>query len=433
MANPQARVRFAPSPTGHLHLGGTRTALFNWLFARHHQGVFILRIEDTDQTRSSDEYLQQILDDLNWLGLKWDEGPFFQSQRSANYTELAQQLLEKGLAYNEGPAVILKIPEQSFDFTDLIRGQIEFAAGSLKDQVLIKSDGTPTYNFACVVDDSQMKITHVIRGEDHISNTPKQLAIYQALGFAPPAFAHIPLIVTQDRARLSKRKGAEPVSFYKDQGYLAEAIFNFLALLGWSPGDDRELLSPEEIVRVFSLERVVKSAAYFNPEKLEWMNAQYIQNLELPKLVAGVTPFLRQKQLIEQDYDQAWLGQVVELFRPRMKRLGEFPELADFFFCEKIDFTAEAKQFLLKKENTKPILENLIQALTGLKDFSLPAVEEAARKLIADQGIKAGELIHPTRVALTGKRTGPGLFELMHVLGKEKVLTRLDAALKLIT
>ena len=248
------RVRFAPSPTGFLHIGGIRTALFNWLFARHHQGRFILRIEDTDRARSSKEYLEQILQDLTWLGLDWDEGPHFQSQRLQLYQKYAQTLLTKGLAHKDGEAVILKVPDQAYEFNDLIRGPIKFEPGTIKEQVLIKSDRTPTYNFACCIDDYQMQVTHVIRGEDHISNTPKQLAIYEALKFPAPQFAHIPLIVAEDRARLSKRKGAMPVSFYKKEGYLPGALFNFLALLGWSPGDDREILSQEEMINAFSLE-----------------------------------------------------------------------------------------------------------------------------------------------------------------------------------
>ena len=425
------RVRFAPSPTGFLHIGGARTALFNWLFARHHRGILILRVEDTDAVRSKKIYLDQILEDLNWLGLNWDEGPYFQSKRSRLYEEYAQKLLKEGQAYTEGKAIILRVPAKPFEFTDLIRGPIKFAAGAFKDQVLMKSDGTATYNFACVCDDRDMEVTHVIRGEDHISNTPKQIAIYEALKFKLPEFAHIPLIVAGDRSRLSKRKGARPLSYYREQGYLAEALFNFLALLGWSLGARREIASREEIVREFTLERVLKTAAAFNPEKLEWMNGQYIQALDAQELTGLIVPFLLQKRYIGKEYDKKRLVEIIELFKLRIKRLSDFPILADFFFQEKINFTAEARSFLLEKKRTKGIFSKLIEVLQRLESFDVQTVESASRQVIAEEGVRAGELIHPVRVALTGKRMGPGLFELMVVLGKERVLKRLAQAMTL--
>ncbi|MBN3037871.1 MAG: glutamate--tRNA ligase [Candidatus Omnitrophica bacterium] len=426
------KVRFAPSPTGYLHTGGARTALFNWLYARHNKGIFVLRIEDTDKERSEKKYLDQILEDLEWLGLDWDEGPFFQSQRIKNYLEKAQKILDEGLAYKEGQAIILRTPQKMFEFTDLIRGQIKFEAGSFKDQVLIKSDGTPTYNFACCVDDHDMGITHVIRGDDHISNTPKQLAIYEALKVEPPQFAHIPLIVAQDRSRLSKRKGARPLSDYREEGYLADALFNFLALLGWSPGDDSQVLSKEAIISGFSLERVLKSAAYFDAEKLEWMNAQHIMNADNKTLVEKLIPMFLEKKLITKDYDQRKLTRIIELCKPRVKKLSDFLEVGDFFFVSKIEYSDEAKAFLKKDEKTKKIIQDLSEALQKLDAFDVEAVEAACRGVISDLDIKPGALIHPTRVALTGKRAGPGLFELMSVLGKEEVLKRLQQSLELI-
>jgi len=425
------RVRFAPSPTGFLHIGGMRTALFNWLFARHHQGKFILRIEDTDRTRSSETFLGQILEDLEWLGLNWDEGPYFQSKRGPLYQKYAQKLLTQERAYSEGKAVILKVPLKTFEFKDLIRGPIKFAPGTFKDQVLIKSDSTPTYNFACVVDDYEMRITHVIRGEDHISNTPKQIAIYEALQFGLPAFAHIPLIVAQDRSRLSKRKDAMPVSHYREQGYLPQALFNFLALLGWSLGADREIASPEEIIKEFSLERVQKSAAAFNPEKMEWMNGQHIQGLDTQKLSELIVPFLVEKRCLQKDFRRDWLLELIQLFKPRLKKLSDLPGLADSFFQEKINFTAEAKEFLLKGTKTKEIFSKLAKALERLVSFDAQTVENACRQLITEESIRSQDLIHPVRVALTGKRVGPGLFELMAVLGKERVLKRLTQAIRL--
>ncbi len=435
------RVRFAPSPTGFLHIGGIRTALFNWLFARHHRGTFILRIEDTDQARSKQNYLEQILEDLRWLGLDWDEGPEFQSKRRQVYQKYAQQLLDKKLAYietkprpgtqGEGRAVILAVPDKDFEFNDLIRGPIKFAAGSFKDQVLIKSDGTPTYNFACVVDDHEMKISHVIRGEDHISNTPKQMAIYQALEFKLPEFAHIPLIVDAARARLSKRKGAMPVAYYREQGYLPQALFNFLALLGWSLGERREIASQQEIIKEFSIEKVLKTAACFNPEKLDWMNSQYIQNLDTLKLTELLLPFLSRKEYLQKDYPRERLAEIVELFKPRMKKLSDFVELAGFFFSERINFTAEAKEFLLDKKKTQDIFRKLVKVLEKIEAFDEKTVEQACRQLIAEEDIRSGELIHPVRVALTGVRVGPGLFELMTVLGRKKTLARLNQAMQL--
>ncbi|UCB56677.1 MAG: glutamate--tRNA ligase [Candidatus Omnitrophota bacterium] len=426
------RARFAPSPTGYLHIGGVRTALFNWLFTRHNKGVFVLRIEDTDKARSEKVYLDQILEDLKWLGLHWDEGPHFQSQRFPIYKKYAQKLLDEKKAYSEGTAIILRVPQKPFRFDDIIRGPIEFAAGSFKDQVLMKSDGTPTYNFACVIDDHDMKITHIIRGEDHISNTPKQMAIYEALGFSLPRFAHIPLIVAADRSRLSKRKGAMPVSYYREQGYLPEALFNFLALLGWSLGARQEIASKEEIIREFTLERVLKTAAAFNPEKLEWMNGQYIQQLDTKRLTELIAPFLIQKKYINKDYDKKKLTEIVELFKIRVKKLSDFPELADFFFVDKIEFAPEAKTFLQKKKNTKDIFTKLIAVLEKIDSFDIKTVEDSCRDLIAKEGIKSGDLIHPVRVALTGKRVGPGLFETMAALGRERVSARLTQALKLL-
>lgn len=429
--NRQIRVRFAPSPTGYLHIGGMRTALFNWLFARHHQGKFLLRIEDTDQVRSQKIYLEQILQDLTWLGLNWDDKPTFQSKRSKIYQQYAQKLLKQKLAYLDGQAIILKIPNKPYEFTDLIRGAIKFEAGSFKDQVLIKSDGMPTYNFACCVDDHDMQISHVIRGEDHIPNTPKQLAIYQALKFNPPEFAHIPLIVAADRSRLSKRKGALPVSYYQEQGYLAEALFNFLALLGWSLGARQELACRGEIIKQFSLERVLKTAAAFNPEKLEWMNSQYIQNLDSRSLYEQILPFLIKSKYRPEDYDRDWLIQVIDLFKTRIKKLADFPQVAHYFLEDKVKLDAEAQAFLRKAKQTKQILSKLIAVLEGWEDFSVASIEAACRNLISQLGIKGADLIHPVRVALTGKRVGPGLFELMSVLGKERVLQRLKQAIKL--
>ncbi|MFH1247665.1 MAG: glutamate--tRNA ligase family protein [Candidatus Omnitrophota bacterium] len=299
------RVRFAPSPTGYLHIGGSRTALFNWIYACNQKGKFVLRIEDTDKLRSETKYLDEILDSLKWLGLEWDE-IYYQSKRFDLYREYAQKLLEQGLAYTEklsldsDEAIIYKVTPQKIKIRDLIRGEIEFDASEIKDQVLIKSDGTPTYNFACVLDDALMKITHVIRGDDHISNTPKQILLYQALGFALPEFAHLPLILAKEGGRLSKRKGATAISEFRQMGYLPEALVNHLLLLGWAPGPDRQIIPIEEAIGLFDIKHVNKTAAVLDLDKLDWMNNQYIKNADAEKIADLVIPLLLEKKIIQQ-------------------------------------------------------------------------------------------------------------------------------------
>ncbi|MDP6685822.1 MAG: glutamate--tRNA ligase family protein, partial [Candidatus Omnitrophota bacterium] len=270
------RVRFAPSPTGNLHIGSARTALFNWLYARSQGGKFILRIEDTDKTRSNEEYLKEILSSLEWLGLEWDEGPYFQSKRQDIYHSYVEKLLTQGLAYKDGEAVIFKVPHEKIKIYDVVHGEIEVDNSLIGELVLIKSDRTPTYNFACVIDDIDMKLTHIIRGDDHISNTNKQLALYKALGVKPPKFAHIPLILAPDKSRLSKRFGAVAISEYRQKGYLPQAMVNYLALLGWAPGDNREFMDTPQIVKRFSLKRVNKTGAEFDENKLRWLNGEHI-------------------------------------------------------------------------------------------------------------------------------------------------------------
>ncbi|MDI6733671.1 MAG: glutamate--tRNA ligase family protein, partial [Planctomycetota bacterium] len=294
----KVRVRFAPSPTGFLHIGGARTALYNYFFAKHHGGTFILRIEDTDQIRSTEESTKAIFESLEWLGIKWDEGPYFQSERRAIYTEYAQKLLTEGKAFyqddvTKGRAIVFKMPQnRSIVYNDLIHGTIKFESDILGDVVLIKSDGFPTYNFACVIDDALMNISHIIRGDDHISNTPKQIVLYEALDKPIPQFAHIPLIMGEDGSRLSKRHGHTSVSEYRETGYLSEALFNFLSLLGWSPGDDTELMSRDEIIKRFTIERVKDKPAQFNLKKLTWMNSHYLKHLPSERLYQLAKPYL---------------------------------------------------------------------------------------------------------------------------------------------
>lgn len=419
------RVRFAPSPTGFLHIGGARTALFNWMYARAQGGTFILRIEDTDSERSKDEYLDEILRSMNWLGLNWDEF-YKQSERFDIYRKYAQQLLDQGKAYQDGQAVILKMLPQQVKIFDLIRGEIQFDTETIKDQVLMKSNGTPTYSFACVIDDALMEVSHVIRGEDHISNTPKQIMIYQALGFKMPKFAHLPLIMDEQGGRMSKRAGAVAVSDYQRQGFLPQGIVNYLMLLGWSPGNNQEKVNLDAAVKKFSIKKVNKAGAAFSMDKLTWLNMQYIKEMPVGKLVDLLLPFLKENGY-EEPFERAWLENVVKLYQPRMSTLLDFMDWADYLFEDKVKISDEDRAKHLggdKKEEFK----FLADSLENLSNFDHHATEEAFRAVVAKLNINAGDLVHPVRVALTGKTIGPGLFETMTVLGKEKTVERLKKA-----
>ncbi len=479
------RVRFAPSPTGYLHLGGARTALFNWLFARHHGGTFVLRVEDTDRERSRPEHVQAIMDTLAWLGLDWDEGPdrggpvgpYLQSERLALYRREAERLVADGRAYPcycspaeleerrrsayvrglpsrydgrcarltqaerarleaEGrrPALRLRAPEGGQTVVeDLIRGRVTFDNDkTLDDFVILKSDGWPTYNFACAVDDAAMGITHVIRAEEHLSNTPRQLLLCRALGFPPPAFAHAPMILAPDRSKLSKRHGAVAVEEFRAGGYLPEAIVNYLALLGWSPGGEREVMSLAEMVAAFSLERVGRTAAIYDVEKLTWMNAAYLRQADPDRLVELVLP-----RLEAAGFDvgaakggeerRAWVRRLVLATRERARTLADFPELLRYFFVapDGYDPSGVAKHFGGEAASR---LRAAAETVQDVEPFTAEAVEAAYRRLAAALGIPAAKLIHPTRLALTGRTVGPGLFEIMELLGRRACRERLEAA-----
>jgi len=424
------RVRFAPSPTGNLHIGGGRTALFNWLFAQSQNGKFILRIEDTDRERSKKEFVDEILDSLKWLGFNWDE-LYYQSERFDRYRLHADKLLKEGLAYIEKSpegkeAIIYKVPEQKIEVDDLIRGKIEFDSALIKDQVLIKSDGTPTYNFACVVDDAEMKITHIIRGDDHISNTPKQVLLYKALGFELPQFAHLPLIMGVDGGRLSKRTGATAISDYRKMGYLAEGLLNYLLLLSWAPGDNRELVSVKEAVELFNIKNVNKTSATFDLKKLDWINNQYLKNADPEKLATELVPLLVERKLISKDnYDRVYLLNLIKLFQARLPRINDFVDWADFFFLEDPALDPEAKEKYLTQDLSKEF-GLFVRRLDSLASFEIMTIEQSFRELVAELGIEAKKLIHPIRVALTGKTIGPGLFEVIYCLGKERSCKRLS-------
>lgn len=434
------RVRFAPSPTGFLHIGGARTALFNWLYAKANHGAFVLRIEDTDAKRSRKEYLDEILYSLDWMGFHWDE-IYYQSQRFEIYAQYAKKLLDEGKAYRalkveEGQpagakeAVIYKVTPRKIKVNDLIRGEIEFDSSVIKDQVLIKSDGTPTYNFACVVDDAVMQISHVIRGDDHISNTPKQIILYEALGLTPPKFAHLPLILSKEGGRLSKRKGATAISDYHAMGYLPSALVNYLLLLGWSPGGNQELIPIEEAIRLFDITHINKTAAVLDLDKLDWMNSQYLKNEAPGRLAEEVIPLLLEKKLIKKEqYDKDYIISLVQLFQGRLTTMHDFVMRADCFLLEDIVMDPQAEQKYLAGDFSKEF-KLFIERLEALEKFDIITIEEAFRKMVEELHIEAKSLIHPIRVALTGKTVGPGLFEVIYYLGKERVRKRLQKWIK---
>lgn len=427
--NTNVRVRFAPSPTGYLHIGGSRTALFNWLYAKSRQGKFILRIEDTDRLRSKQEFVDEILQSLNWLGFSHDE-IYYQSQRADIYRVHAQKLLKENKAYTErtegkGEAIIFKVVAQPVRIKDLIRGDIEFDAVNIKDQVLIKSDGTPTYNFACVVDDALMGITHVIRGDDHISNTPKQILFYQALGFDLPEFAHLPLIMGVEGGRLSKRTGATAISDYRKMGYLAQALVNYLLLLSWSPGETSEVIDISEAIRIFDIKAVNKTAAAFDLKKLNWMNNQYLKKQDPETLAKQIIPLLSAKSYIkESDFDRKYVVDLVKLFQERLSTLNDFTDWADFFFLENIVIDPLAETKFLSADLSREF-KLFVERLEALEQFCVVTIEAAFRQLVKELNIEAKALIHPLRVALTGKTVGPGLFEVIYYLGKERTRQRL--------
>lgn len=423
-------VRFSPSPTGFLHIGGARTALYNWLFARHHGGIFSLRIEDTDQARSSPEFTGDILEGLKWLGLDWDKGPIFQSQRLDLYNRYVDRLIEEGKAFyseeeGKGRAVRFKMPEGTIEFNDLIRGPINFDASLIEDFVLRKTDGFPTYNFACTIDDMEMGVTHVIRGDDHIANTPKQIALYEALGLEPPEFAHLPMILGEDGARLSKRHGATSVREYKELGYLPEALVNFIALLGWAPGEDREIVSRDEMVRCFCLERVGKTSARFNKTKLDWMNSQYLRQMPMEALLAALSPFLKKAGVDPVPLPQGWLPRLVELYKERFKTLQDFYYQTAFFFTEEIEYDPGAVDKFLRKDATAGLLQEALSELSKIQDFKKESLEDCLRVLTQRHKIGFGKLAQPLRVAITGRTVSAGLFETMELLGRQKTLQRL--------
>ena len=421
-------VRFAPSPTGFLHLGSARTALFNYLYARHTGGTFLLRIEDTDLKRSDSKFLDEILEDLAWLGMDWDGKLVFQSHRFEVYREKARELLNQGKAYLDGEAIIFKVlPGRTIEINDLIHGKITFQTDTFKDQVMIKSDGTPSYNFACVVDDAFLEVTHILRGDDHISNTPKQVLFYEALGLNPPLFGHMPLIMGADGAKLSKRHGGVSVEEYKKEGFLPEALANYLILLGWYPGEGHEVLTLEEAVRMFEISGMNSVQAKFDVNKLKWLNGEHIIRRKTEELLPLLKEHLRNSGHDLGTIDDAYFLKVLDLYKIRIKTLGEFWDLADFFFKDDfaVDEAGRAKH--LSSEEGRALVKGFAAALEPLTDFSQTNLEKILERFVGEKGVKAAAVIHPTRLAVSGKTKGAGLFEIMEALGRDKVLARMKA------
>lgn len=482
----QVRVRFAPSPTGYLHIGGARTALFNWLFAKSHQGKLVLRIEDTDQERLKEDSVSQILTSLKWLGLNWDEGPevggekgpYYQSERFDLYKKYCQQLLDEGKAYycfctsedleaqrekqrelkqpfryartcrdipveeakkrvasGEKYSVRIKIPlEGSITVHDLIHGDVEFNMNQFDDFVIMKSNGIPTYNFAVVIDDHFMDITHVLRAEEHLSNTPKQILVYEALGYKAPQFGHMPMILAPDRSKLSKRHGATSVEEFRDQGYLPEAIINYLTLLGWAPGSNDEMFSLDDTVKVFDFSKMSKKAAIYDTKKLTWLNGQYLSSLPLDNIVEAATPFFVKAGLVDEEFIKSrgeYFAHLIDVVRVRVKTLVELVDASTYFFRDFSDYDEKgvAKHF---KPETVALLEICSAKLAALPDFNLTTTEQAYNDIAAEQGLSLGKVIHPTRLALTGRTFSPGMFDVMVLLGREKTLARLQKAIEFI-
>lgn len=478
------RVRFAPSPTGYLHVGGARTALFNWFFARRQGGQFVLRIEDTDTQRLKEDSVSQILASMKWLGIDWDEGPevegpcgpYYQSRRLELYQKEAQRLVGEGKAYycfcppdelsrtrelqrqtgqafryngkcrdipptealerieaGEEAVIRLRIPDSGqITVTDLIHGKVNFALDQLDDLIIMKSNGIPAYNFACVVDDHAMNISHVIRAEEHLSNTPKQVLIYQALGYNTVQFAHVPMILAPDRSKLSKRHGATSIEEFREQGFLAPAIVNYLTFLGWSPGTDQELITPAETVAQFEIGKVSKKAAIYDTKKLAWINGHYLNSMDLDALTGETIPFLLRKHLITEmpageQYNS--IKSIIEVVRNRVKTLVELAEAMAYFFSDVTEYDEKGLHKYFARPDAAELLRRGRDCLERLDCFDIHHTEAAYRQLIEDLAIKSGDLIHPTRLALTGRLESPGLFEVMALLGKDRCLARMNRAI----
>ncbi len=422
------RVRFAPSPTGELHVGGARTALYNWLLARGSGGAFVLRIEDTDRERSTPENRERILEALRWLELDWDEGPFSQAERADRHNEAIEQLLRDGHAYEDEGAVRFRVPPGETVVEDLIRGPIRFPHDAIKDFVIRRSDGSPLYNLAVAVDDLDMEISHVVRGDDHLSNTPRQLMVIRALGYDPPAYAHLPLLHGPDGKKLSKRHGATSVEELRARGYLPEAVRNYLALLGWGLDDRTTFIDTETLIEHFSLARVSRSPAVFDEQKLRWMNGHYLRKLPLDELVERLVDYLDHEAIVARDkVEREKLRRAAEAAQEKLQTLADFWPLAGFVL-ERREPAPELVAWLAES-GARERLERARERLAALDDFSVEAVQSALRALVDELGVKGAAVFQPLRVAVTGSKVSPGIFESLAALGRDETLARIDAVL----
>ena len=437
--NPEVRVRFAPSPTGYLHIGGARTALFNWLFARHHGGKFILRVEDTDKARNTEEAAAAIYEGLQWLELNWNEGPhiggsfgpYFQSERTELYERYLKKLQDAGHIFEDAGALRFRSPREHVVVDDMVCGKIDFDLtnpGTHPDMTIRRPDGSWIFHFVNVIDDIEMKISHVIRGEDHLSNTPKHIELYRALGAPPPRFAHISLILNKDGSKMSKRDEGASMDYYIKRGYLPQAVRNYLCLLGWSPKDNREKMSIEEVVKIFDLTNVVRSHATFDPDKLHWLNGEYARTLSDAEFHGRAVATLKASGVRIDNYSEEYVRSALQTCKGKINTFDELPAYCGFYFTDDVAFNPEgvAKHFTVENE---PRLKAVRGALAALENFNTSEVEATLKATATTLGVKVGALVHPTRLAVTGSNVGPSLYHLLEILGKEKVLARVDRAL----
>jgi len=433
--NPEIRVRFAPSPTGYLHIGGARTALFNWLFARHHGGKLVLRIEDTDRTRNTEEAAAAIYEGLQWLGLDWDEGPhvggdfgpYLQSQRTDIYERYLKQLQHGGHIFEDAGALRFRSPREHVVVSDLVCGKIDFDLtnpGTHPDMTIRRPDGSWIFHFVNVIDDIEMKISHVIRGEDHLSNTPKHIELYRALGATPPHFAHIPLILNRDGSKMSKRDEGARVATYIEQGYAPEAVRNYLCLLGWSPKDNREKIDIDEVVKLFELEKINRRNAAFDLDKCFWLNGQYVAQMSLDRFVELTRPFLEKSDIDVPD--EGYLRAALAIVKEKIKLLSDVPEWTRYFFTEQYEFDPAAVEKVFGKPESAERLIALRDEFAKIENWTVEKIESTLKTLSQKLGCKTGDLVHPARVGVSGRSVGPSLYHMLEVMGKERVLARFD-------
>ena len=435
----EVRVRFAPSPTGYLHIGGARTALFNWLFARHHGGKFVLRIEDTDTKRNTEEAMAAIYEGLEWLGLNWDEGPnvggelgpYLQSERTELYERYLKKLQDAGHIFEDQGAMRFRSPREHVIVEDMVCGRIDFDLSNPAthpDMTIRRPDGSWIFHFVNVIDDLEMKISHVIRGEDHLSNTPKHIELIRALGEKPPQYAHIPLILNRDGTKMSKRDAGARVEYYINKGFLSEAVRNYLCLLGWSPKDNREKLDIEEIIRIFDLKNIGRSSATFDPDKLHWLNGEYARALSDEKFYETALATLKSNGVKVDAYPDQYVRAALQTCKGKINTFDELPPYCGFYFTDDFDYDPQSASKHFTPEN-KPRLEAVRSGLSSVEKFDAAEIEAALKSTAAQLGIKVGGIVHPTRLAATGSNVGPSLYHLLEVLGKEKFLARIDRAL----